>query len=100
MGGTDDPLAEKLTLSDGTVSLHRDAKFMHGTEEMCAGDHTIVQYVTGSEEDVVAAQSSLARIPCGFSFFRRLSHWGRLDAAPLSNIGFSVRYLKTCVQNR
>ena len=53
IGGMDDPLAEKLTLSDGTVSLYRDAKFMHGTEEMGAGDHMIVQYVTGNEEDVV-----------------------------------------------
>ena len=48
-----DQPAETLKLVDGTVSLYRNVKFMHGAQELGAGDHMIVQHVTGSEEDVV-----------------------------------------------
>jgi len=51
-----DQPAEKLKLDDGTVSLYRNVKFMHGTQELGAGDHMIVQHVTGDEEDIVVIQ--------------------------------------------
>ena len=47
---------EKLRLMDGTVWLYRNVKFMHGTQELGAGDHMVVEHVTGNEEDVVVTQ--------------------------------------------
>jgi hypothetical protein len=52
---TDQP-PEKLSLLEGTVWLYRNVKFMHGTQEFGAGDHMIVEHVTGNEEDVVVIQ--------------------------------------------
>jgi len=49
---------EKLRLMDGTAWLYRNVKFVHGTQELGAGDHMIVEHVTGNEEDVVVIQES------------------------------------------
>ncbi|HLH10153.1 MAG TPA: hypothetical protein VKW78_23160 [Terriglobales bacterium] len=44
---------KQLSLSDGTVRLYTNVKFLEGTKEICSGDHMIVQHVTGRDEDVV-----------------------------------------------
>jgi hypothetical protein len=44
---------ETLKLSDGTVSLYRNVKFMVGATEVAVADHMNVQHVTGNEDDVV-----------------------------------------------
>jgi hypothetical protein len=52
---TDQP-PEKLRLLQGTAWLYRNVKFMHSTQELGAGDHMIVEHVSGNEEDVVVIQ--------------------------------------------
>jgi hypothetical protein len=48
-----DKAPEKLTLSDGTVLLYRDTKFMVGMQEVGSGDHMIIEHNLGNQEDVV-----------------------------------------------